>query len=127
MQVPFGEPVVLTASTTDVEWNVCALGANPVECLLTVCTPGPNPAECRLTATEDVVVTARLGPSPAISVSVTGPGTVTELGGTINCREAGGDCHEDFPDAGSEAYTLTATPDATTDASLAFLGWSGAG
>jgi hypothetical protein len=55
-----------------------------------------------------------------LTVTVTGPGTVTSNPPGINCRQSAGTCVRDFPSG--DTVSLTATPD--TDAT--FNGWSGA-
>jgi hypothetical protein len=55
-----------------------------------------------------------------LTVTVSGPGTVTSNPPGINCRQAAGTCERDFPEG--DTVSLTAEPD--TDAT--FTGWSGA-
>jgi hypothetical protein len=54
-----------------------------------------------------------------LTVTVTGPGTVTSNPPGINCRQTSGTCQRDFPEDSN--VTLTATP----DADATFQGWSG--
>jgi uncharacterized repeat protein (TIGR02543 family) len=77
-------------------------------------------SSCSVLMNEAKSVTATFAPVVPLSVSVSGPGTVTGGGGAINCGNNGSLCSANFPQ--DESVTLTATP-ATGST---FAGWSGA-